>query len=384
MNENWKSSKYRNRIGWTYTSNSFRTTILQGGGHIAELTMLNTKHGDINPLWSVPWDTIEPQDYHKYADSGKYEDPPFGQVHASIMGHNICLDGFGVPSKSEQENGLGIHGEAPVAIWNQINAQRNYLEVEAELPKANMSINRKISTRPDSPVIQVIEKISNKNAFDYPTIHVQHPTIGPPFLDTQFSIIDLPSSQSIVCPDDLGGPRLLKPGIHFKWPNAPLENGNIFNLRYPLNPSPVIDLTTHLLSQNPAWFTVINTKLNLGLVYMWDQKDFPWLIMWDENKSRKLPPWNGKGHTRGMEFGNTALGGPKKQLLIQGKVLNTPTYRWVDATSSYQVVFLAALFSVPSTTTGTEYCAIEDNIISIKLINGPEIKIPAFELDIKN
>ena len=55
MNENWKSSKYRNRIGWTYTSNSFRTTILQGGGHIAELTMLNTKHGDINPLWSVPW-----------------------------------------------------------------------------------------------------------------------------------------------------------------------------------------------------------------------------------------------------------------------------------------------------------------------------------------
>ena len=58
---------------------------------------------------------------------------------------------------------------------------------------------------------------------------------------------------------------------------------------------------------------------------MWDQKDFPWLIMWDENKSRKLPPWNGKGHTRGMEFGNTAFGGPKKEVLKQGKVLTEMT-----------------------------------------------------------
>ena len=48
--KNWESSKYRNRSGWSYSSDSFRTTILKGGGHIAELTMLNTKSGDINPL----------------------------------------------------------------------------------------------------------------------------------------------------------------------------------------------------------------------------------------------------------------------------------------------------------------------------------------------
>ena len=64
--KNWESSKYRNRSGWSYSSDSFRTTILKGGGHIAELTMLNTKSGDINPLWSVPWDSIEPEDYEKY------------------------------------------------------------------------------------------------------------------------------------------------------------------------------------------------------------------------------------------------------------------------------------------------------------------------------
>ena len=216
--KNWESSKYRNRSGWSYSSDSFRTTILKGGGHIAELTMLNTKSGDINPLWSVPWDSIEPEDYEKYIGSGKYEDPPTGKAHASIMGHNLCLDTYCTPSEAEQKIRLGHHGEAPVANWDKTDSGPNYLIVEAQLTKSNLTIERKISTREDSPVIQVMETVSNKNTFDYPTLHVQHPTIGPPFLDAKNTIVDIPSSQSIVFPYDFGAKHpLLNQRIAFFW-----------------------------------------------------------------------------------------------------------------------------------------------------------------------
>ena len=42
--KNWQSTKYRNRSGWSYSSDSFRTTILEGGGHIAELTTVSYTH----------------------------------------------------------------------------------------------------------------------------------------------------------------------------------------------------------------------------------------------------------------------------------------------------------------------------------------------------
>ena len=380
--KNWESSKYRNRSGWSYSSDSFRTTILKGGGHIAELTMLNTKSGDINPLWSVPWDSIEPEDYEKYIGSGKYEDPPTGKAHASIMGHNLCLDTYCTPSEAEQKIGLGHHGEAPVANWDKTDSGPNYLIVEAQLTKSNLTIERKISTREDSPVIQVMDTVSNKNTFDYPTLHVQHPTIGPPFLDAKNTIVDIPSSQSIVFPYDFGAKHpLLKAGEHFKWPKAPLQNGDVFDLRYPLNPPPAAALTMHLLSsENPSWFTAINTKLGIGLVYLWNNIDFPWIVIWDEYYNFDYAPWNSKGHARGIEFGNTPFGGPKREIIDRGKIFNTPTYRWIDAKSSYQTCFIAGLFKVPAKTKGTKTCKINKNNISIELIEGTEIQIPAFEL----
>ena len=57
--KNWQSTKYRNRSGWSYSSDSFRTTILEGGGHIAELTMLNTKNGDINNFYTYEVEIID-------------------------------------------------------------------------------------------------------------------------------------------------------------------------------------------------------------------------------------------------------------------------------------------------------------------------------------
>ena len=137
----------------------------------------------------------------------------------------------------------------------------------------------------------------------------------------------------------------------------------------------------HLLSsENPSWFTAINTKLGLGLVYLWNQIDFPWIVIWDEYYNFDYAPWNSKAHARGIEFGNTPFGGPKREIIDRGKIFNTPTYRWIDAKSSYQICFIAALFNVPVKTKGTKNCKMNKNNISVQLIEGTEIQIPAFEL----
>src|SRR5918993_1052290 len=107
------SIPYRGRRAATIENADLRVTVLEEGGHIAEIF---DKASGVNPLWTPPWPSIEPSAYgpghaHLYGSGSD------ARLLAGIMGHNLCLDIFGPPTDEESKAGLAAHGEGSVAPY---------------------------------------------------------------------------------------------------------------------------------------------------------------------------------------------------------------------------------------------------------------------------
>ena len=91
------ATKYRGRRAASIENAHLRVTVLEEGGHIAEIF---DKASGVNPLWTPPWPTIEPSEYGPaYVDA--YGSGSDARLLAGIMGHNLCLDIFGPPTDEE-------------------------------------------------------------------------------------------------------------------------------------------------------------------------------------------------------------------------------------------------------------------------------------------
>src|SRR5215475_3913389 len=108
------SHRYRGRRAASIENDDVRVTVLEEGGHIAEIL---DKRSGINPLWTPPWPSIEPSTYAPSAHP-EYGTSPEAALLAGLMGHNLCLDIFGGPSEEEAAAGLTPHGEASVAPYD--------------------------------------------------------------------------------------------------------------------------------------------------------------------------------------------------------------------------------------------------------------------------
>ena len=97
---------FHGRRAATIENSEVRVTVLEGGGHIAEVFH---KESGVSPLWIPPWPSIEPSAYVAAGDT-TYGGGIESQLLAGIMGHNLCLDIFGGPSAEEQAAGLQPHG----------------------------------------------------------------------------------------------------------------------------------------------------------------------------------------------------------------------------------------------------------------------------------
>src|SRR6266850_4992770 len=122
---------YRNRRAAAIENGDLRVTVLEEGGHIAEIF---DKRAGVNPLWTPPWPSIEPSAFHPSIHTA-YGAGADARLLAGIMGHNLCLDIFGGPSEDEAAAGIGPHGEASVAQY-EIETSGNALTMQARLPIA--------------------------------------------------------------------------------------------------------------------------------------------------------------------------------------------------------------------------------------------------------
>jgi hypothetical protein len=324
-----QSATIHNRQGWLLDNGVLKLFLMKGGGHIADLRLKGVDK--INPFWAPVWKSIEPWEYDRKRDAGRYG----VKLLACIYGHNLCLSAFGDPSPEEEKCGLTCHYEAPVARWSvvrkKVGARSMTLEYGCNLPAARMRIVRAVSMRSGSHVINVRETIQNLARRDVPFTICQHVTFGPPFLEPGVTAFDMPSVKGRTFPGKFGSPQRLKSDHDFKWPDGPGVNGGV-DLRF-AGQGKYSDFSANLMDpkKEQAWFSAVNPRLGLMMAYVWRRADYPWVGIWEENRARKTAPWNGKSLTRGMEFTNTPFPVGLRKAVDTGKFQGQRAYAWLPA-----------------------------------------------------
>ncbi|HEY2431386.1 MAG TPA: hypothetical protein VGI12_01845 [Vicinamibacterales bacterium] len=331
-------TRYRGRRAFSIENGTLRVTVLAEGGHIAEICDLAT---GVNPLWTPHWPSIEPSEYDA-ARHPEYGGGADASLLAGIMGHNLCLDVFGGPSAAEAAAGLPAHGEASVARW-EIDAAADAIAMTTVLPSAGLRVARRI--RIDGRTVQIRERLENASRIDRPIGWTQHVTLGPPFLEPAVTRFDVTADRSLVFPGPFGPADYLQPGAEFAWPDAPKHEGGAADLGTYTSARCSSAYTAHRLDpeRETAWFIAFSPRLRLAFGYIWRRTDFPWLGMWEENRSRTAAPWNGQAITCGLEFGVSPLPETRQQMIERGPTFGTPGCRWIQAGQAVEVEYRAVL-----------------------------------------
>jgi hypothetical protein len=343
------STSYRGRRAVQLENESLRLTVLAEGGHIAELLH---KPSGINPLWTPPWPSIEPSAYDR-ARHPEYGADSESKLLAGLMGHNLCLDLFGGPSEEEAAAGMTVHGEASVAPY-EITVQNRSLIQRTVLPQAQLRFARKI-TLASAEAVLFEEEVENLSALDRPIAWTQHVTLGPPFIEPGKTLFRASATRSKVIETDFtGGKGYMKTGAEFDWPFVPTNTGGVVDMQvFPDLPVSGA-FSTHRMdsARAEAFFLAWHPGSKVLVGYVWDPRDFPWLGIWEENRCRTSPPWNGQTITRGLEFGVSPMPESRRQMIERGSLFGTPGYRWVPARKTLRVKYKALLTeseSVPAT-----------------------------------
>lgn len=328
---------YRGRRAARIENDKLRVTILEEGGHIAELLHVGTH---VNPLWTPPWPSIEPSTYDA-ARHPEYGADAESKLLSGIMGHNLCLDLFGGPSEAEAKAGVTVHGEASVAAY-RITETDGGMRQECTLPIAQLAFSRVLTLAGDT--LSISETVENLSGSDRPIAWTQHVTLGPPFVERGKTKLLLPGTRSRTFESDFtGGKGRFAIAANFDWPNVPTIDGRTIDLQTYPDSRVSAGYTAHLLDphREKAFFEASN--LGVTLRYEWTRSDFPWTGIWEENHCRENPPWNGKTMTRGVEFGVSPFPESRRAMIDRKELFGVPCYRWIPARSRITVQYSASL-----------------------------------------
>lgn len=329
-------SAYRGRRAAVFENDHLRVTVLREGGHIAEIL---DKQSGVNPLWTPPWPSIEPSVYDR-ATHPEYGAGAEAKLLAGIMGHNLCLDVFGGPSTEEAAAGITVHGEGSVLPYD-IAESAGGIVMRVRLRLAGLKFERRLELH--GRALAIHETVENLSACDRPIAWTQHVTLGPPFLELGATQFRASAIRSKVYEHPFGSGDYMSIGAEFAWPKAPRPGAGFADLRT-FNGDPVSSAyTTHLMDQQreDAFFVAWSPAHRLAFGYVWKSADFPWMGIWEENRSRTQPPWNGQTITRGMEFGVSPMPETRREMIDRRRLFDVPTYRWLPAKSRLEVEYWA-------------------------------------------
>ena len=117
------------------------------------------------------------------------------------------------------------------------------------------------------------EQVTNTNKLGRVYNMVQHPTIGPPFLD-ETTVIDANGRKGLISYRPLPNPE--EPAVY--WPQA-LKDGQPVNIRYLVNDHDP-NVAAYTIDDEYGWVVACNASKGLLIGYLWKAREYPWLIDW--------------------------------------------------------------------------------------------------------
>lgn len=315
-----------------------RSVVLQGaearlvvdilGGSIVSFEL--KEHG-LNPL--------------RWANNGPADKP-------RQMSHFLCLDRWGAPSQAELANGMPFHGEAGLVEWQVLEQSATAAKMKATLPLAGLAVERSVWLAPEGSWFQVQETVTNQNKLGRVYNMVQHPSIGPPFLDASV-VVDSNASRGFPRGGSMPNPE--EPNA--LWPKAPRPDGTEADVRLLTNDS-TPDVVSYVINEDIGWVTASNAAKGLLIGYIWQTEEYPWLNIW-----RRLD--NGVPAARGIEFGTTGLHEPYPTLVKKGTIFDRPIYRYIDAAESQTRSYIGFLAEIPEGYQGVDDLVYENGMLTL-------------------
>ena len=303
-------------------------------------------------------------------DDGKKQTPL-----SSTHGHFLCADAFGPPSKEEREAGFPAHGEAHLQEWTLDEQGKTgkiaTLKSSARLPLAGERFSRTVRVVDGEQVVYVSSTLENLMPIDRPVVWQEHATLGAPFLAPGKAVIDVSAQRAMTRPPRLGMVDRFKPGQEFTWPMAPSVDGSAIDLRQ--TPSVVANsITTQLMPKDGlAYATALNLDQHLLIGWVFRGESFPWLQNWESYAA------DGQLY-RGLEFGLTAFGSPRREIVSKGKLMDTPLYSWLPAKGKIEAGFLIFLTRAPERMRGIDRITINRGELLIEdLKTGVQVRLAA-------
>ncbi len=308
------------------------------GGSIVDFHL--AEHG-LNPL--------------RWANNGPSDEP-------RSMSHFLCLDRWGQPSEAEQANGMPGHGEASKVAWNVVDQQSTVVRMTADLPMAGLKVDRRINVAPSGQWFHVQETVTNDRKLGRVYNMVQHPTIGPPFLDKTV-VVDSNARKGFMQGGSMPHPE--EPSV--AWPMA-LNDGKLVNLRF-LSDDHDPNVVSYVIDDEFGWVTAANPAKGLLIGYIWRTADYPWLNLW-RRVENEMPL------ARGLEFGTTGLHQPFPVLVKKGKIFGRALVDFLDASESKTRSYVGFLTPIPSTYQGVAQADLSEGSLSlVERESGSELKV---------
>ncbi|MBL8241465.1 MAG: hypothetical protein JNM66_28830 [Bryobacterales bacterium] len=266
------------------------------------------------------------------------------------MAHFLCLDRWGQPSPGELAAGVPYHGEATRVEWKVDAATANSTTMSARLPMAGLAVTRRASI--DGAVLKVEETVTNTNKMGKIYNMVQHPTIGPPFLDEQ-TLVDSNARKGFMQSSPMPHPE--EPSVF--WPQA-LREGHAVDMRRLTN-DPMPNVVSYVVDEPIGWATASSPTHKLVLGYIWRTSEYPWFNAWRHVDSANKPL------ARGLEFGTTGLHQPFGVLIEKGTIFGRKLVTYLDAGATTTRTYVAFLATTPANWQGVQNVTYKDGVITI-------------------
>ncbi len=373
---------WKNRPAYRLSNGAIEVTLLLGGGHIADFRLIDSP---VNILWEASWPTIDPQTFSPAEHASLYGDAPAGKFLSGYTGHSVVVGNFGMPSADEAARGVPLHGEASSSEWTVISCEQDdhcaTLVLEAWLPFYQLDFRREISLAARAPCAAVRETITNRTSAAVDFQWVQHVTFGEPFLTRDDSSLFVDVSRAVTWPLGYEGHELLRDDAEFLWPNAPAICGGTIDLSQAFAGDGAGFLASLLISADHpnAAIAIHNRRHSLVAGYCFDRARFPWITLWEENRARKYPPWNGTARARGVEFGTSPMPLGIDQARQTQTLFDTPVFARAAPQSKMTTAYDIFVTEVPSTWKAIAGVERSVNSLAIREAAGGKVRLLASE-----
>jgi hypothetical protein len=313
-------------------------------------------------------------------DPGKIS--PFGdpaRMGRNVLGHFVCVDGFGPSSRDERAAGLPGHGEAHRQPWGMEASGRQgkvqSMRFVVKLPIVQETFTRTLTLADGENIVYVDSELESWLGFDRPVNWGEHPSIAAPFLEPEKVVVDVSGRRSKTRAYDpaAGQRRTLASFRDFEWPMAPLAAGGVRDIRSaPADPDSLDHVTTLVdPAREHGWVTALHTGRQLLLGYLFRRQEYPWVQDW-----QSYPP--DLRMYRGLEFATQPFDVPRRETVELNAMFDSPTYRWLPAKGKIGSRFLMFWTRTPPGMTRVDDVRLEGGLLVIEdRAAGRRIALPA-------